>query len=76
VLQEADAQGGIGVVEADGQEATFAVEDDGKIAGLAGRALFLNRPVEEPGMALADGAFGGGGDTKGETAAGRCFSHS
>jgi hypothetical protein len=65
-VEEADADGGIGIEQADGEEFIFAVENDGKFAELAGTVLFADAVGEEPGMAAAEDGFGGGGDAEAE----------
>ncbi len=51
-LQDAHADRGIGIVQADGEEPIAAIEDDGQVSGLALMALLANRLIVEPRMAL------------------------
>ena len=58
-LQDAHADRGCGVVQTDGEKAALVVEDDGQVTGRAFVALLGDGLIEDPGMPLPQGAFGG-----------------
>ena len=64
VLQDADPDRRIGIVQANRQETPLGVEDHRQVAGLPRVALFDNRLIEQPGMAAAQRAFCRRGDLK------------
>jgi len=63
MMKDPHTDRGMRVIQSDGKEALFAVEDDRQIAGLTGVALAGDGLLEEPGMPLAQGAFRLRGDT-------------
>lgn len=70
-VDDSDADGGVGIVETDGEEFVVAIEDDGEFAGFGGAVLVFDAVAEDPGMAGANEGFGGGAEAKAEAFWGR-----
>ena len=70
-VDDAEADGGIGIEESRGEEAVAAaVVDDGEFACGAWSVLRLDAFAEDPGVAGFDRAFPGGGQADFETGSG------
>ena len=69
-----DAEGRIGIVEADGKKFVVAIVNDGELTGLAGTVLIADAFVKDPGVAGADDGFGGGAEADAKARLRRCWS--
>ena len=56
-MQHANADRSLGIKQAHPQELVLSIINDGKIARLAGAALFANAVGKKPGMARAQNRF-------------------
>jgi hypothetical protein len=63
-LQHAHADGRSWVVETDGEEFAFVIEDDGEITRNTRVALLGDGVLEDPRVSLTQGAFGGRSDVQ------------
>ena len=73
-MEDADADGGVGIVKTHCEEVVLAIKNNGQLTGVARAVLFADTVGKQPWVTGTKDGFSGGGDPQTESRAriGRC----